>query len=120
MDLSAFSILADIVSIAGICIILWGGAITLFRFLRVEKEMLSRRVTRARREGLRHCFGSYLLLGLEFLIAADIINTVLKPVLGEVAVLAAIVIIRTIIGLTLDREVSSGRRLGKLPEEASK
>ena len=69
--------------------------------------MLSGKTLHLKRESLRHSFGSYLLLGLEFLIAADIINTVLKPGLYEVGILGAIVVIRTVIGYTLDHELSS-------------
>lgn len=107
MDLSFFSILADVVSVAGICVILWGCGVALFRFFRVESNMLSGKSLHLKRESLRHSFGSYLLLGLEFLIAADIINTVMKPGLQEIAILGAIVVIRTVIGYTLDHELSS-------------
>jgi len=107
VDLSFFSVLADVVSVAGICVILWGCGVALFRFLRVERNMLSGKTLHLKRESLRHSFGSYLLLGLEFLIAADIINTVLKPGLYEVGILGAIVVIRTVIGYTLDHELSS-------------
>ncbi len=107
MDLSVFSILADIVSIAGICVILWGCVLAGYRFLKVEKDLLSGRALHLKRESLRQSLGGYLLLGLEFLIAADIINTVLKPGFYEVAILGTIVIIRTVIGFTLDHELSS-------------
>jgi len=46
---------------------------------------------------LRLTLGTYLLLGLEFLIVADILRTNLKPNLQEVAILDAIVAIRTVI-----------------------
>ena len=36
---------------------------------------------------LRATFGTYLLLGLEFLIASDILKTVLEPTLNELALL---------------------------------
>lgn len=107
MDLSFFSFLADAVSVIGIMVILWGSALAVFRFLRGEKALVSGKVINLKRESLRHSFGSYLLLGLEFLIAADIINTVLKPEIYEVAILGAIVVIRTVIGYTLDHELSS-------------
>lgn len=107
MDLSFFSFLADAVSVIGIMVILWGSALAVFRFVRGEKALASGKIIKLKRESLRHSFGSYLLLGLEFLIAADIINTVLKPELYEVAILGAIVVIRTVIGYTLDHELSS-------------
>lgn len=55
---------------------------------------------------LRSNFGRSILLGLEFLIAADIINTVaVAPTLQSVIVLGAIVIIRTFLSLSLELEI---------------
>jgi len=56
-------------------------------------------------DSLRLTLGTYLLLGLEFLIAADIIRTILQPSFEEVAILGAIVTIRTVISYFLDREI---------------
>lgn len=51
--------------------------------------------------------GRGILLGLEFLVAADIIATVaLRPSLESLAVLAGIVVIRTFLSLSLEVEVS--------------
>lgn len=48
-----------------------------------------------------------ILLGLEFLVAADIIRTVaIEPTFTSVGVLAAIVLIRTFLSFTLEVEVS--------------
>jgi uncharacterized membrane protein len=57
------------------------------------------------RESLRREFGSYLLLALEFLIAADVVGTISHPTLEEVAVLGSIVAIRTVISFFLNREM---------------
>lgn len=54
--------------------------------------------------------GYYLLLGLEFLIAADIVDTLMKPELRELIVLGAIVAIRTIISFSLNAELKHGPR----------
>jgi len=52
-----------------------------------------------------------ILLGLEFLIAADVIRTVLvAPTLANVAVLALIVLIRTFLSFSLTMEIE-----GRLP-----
>ncbi|HEU5481882.1 MAG TPA: DUF1622 domain-containing protein, partial [Sphingomicrobium sp.] len=54
----------------------------------------------------RSNFGRAILLGLEFLIAADIINTVaIRPTLESVAVLAGIVLIRTFLSFSLELEI---------------
>lgn len=54
----------------------------------------------------RYEVGHHLLLGLEFLIAADIIRTVIEPTLEELAILGGIVAIRTVLGFFLHREIS--------------
>lgn len=46
-----------------------------------------------------------LLLGLEFLIASDILKTVLEPTLNELAILGGIVVLRTILSVFLNREI---------------
>ena len=54
----------------------------------------------------RSSLGRAILLGLEFLVAADIINTVaVEPTLLSVAVLAGIVIIRTFLSFSLEVEI---------------
>jgi len=65
------------------------------------------------REMLRHQFGSYLLLGLEFLIAADIIHTIVTPDMQGLIVLGAIVIIRTITGYFLNKELKEAHNCQK-------
>ena len=59
------------------------------------------------RKHLRHLLGYYLLLGLEFLIAADIIDTLMKPSVQDLTVLGAIVLIRTVINYSLNAELQS-------------
>lgn len=55
----------------------------------------------------RRSLGRSILLGLELLVAADIIKTVaVTPTLNDIAVLAAIVVIRTFLSWTLELEIS--------------
>lgn len=70
-------------------------------------------VTRlVRRQGdvygrFRRFLGRSILLGLELLVAADIIRTVaVGPTLEGVGVLAAIVLIRTFLSFTLELEIT--------------
>ena len=56
--------------------------------------------------GYRQELGRAILLGLEFLIAGDIIRTVaVEPTLESIAVLAGIVLIRTFLSFTLQLEI---------------
>jgi uncharacterized membrane protein len=55
---------------------------------------------------LRETFGGVLLLGLEILVAADLIHTVaVAPTLQNVAVLGLIVLIRTFLSFSLQVEI---------------
>lgn len=98
--------LALAIAITGVAIITWGVLVTSFRLVRFEAHSLLRKDTCGKREAIRHKLGSYLLLGLEFLISADIIQTVRNPVLEEIAVLGAIVAIRTVISYFLNHELA--------------
>ncbi len=61
--------------------------------------------------GFRQDLGRAIVLGLEFLIAGDIIRTVVvAPTLQNVLVLGLIVLIRTFLSLSLQLEIE-----GKLP-----
>ena len=55
----------------------------------------------------RQSLGRSILLGLELLVAADIVRTVaIAPTLESVAVLAGIVLIRTVLSFTLEVEIN--------------
>ena len=54
----------------------------------------------------KHQSGRSLLLGLDFLVAADVIRTVaLEPTLGNVAVLGLLVLVRTFLSWSLTVEI---------------
>ena len=58
-------------------------------------------------ERFRRVLGRAILLGLELLVAADIIKTVaVTPTLDSVVVLAIIVLIRTFLSWSLELEIS--------------
>ena len=89
----------------GIFIVLWGVIVGLVEFIRAQVAHLGTHRKPLPLEKIRIDLGRYLLLGLEFLIAADIIRTIVKPSLEEVAVLVAIVAIRTVISYFLNKEI---------------
>src|SRR6516162_9539147 len=95
------------ISILGVLVIVFGTAAGLTRFLRSEFVALRGHEVTEDRRRLRHVLGYYLLLGLEFLIAADIIDTLKKPGAQDLMVLGAIVLIRTIISHSLNAELKS-------------
>jgi uncharacterized membrane protein len=57
-------------------------------------------------KNFRSRLGRAIILGLEFLVAADILRTIsTQPTLGEVAVLGGIVLIRTFLSFSLEVEL---------------
>jgi len=57
--------------------------------------------------GIRLRLGRVLVLGLEFIVAADLIGTTTAPDYYSVGILAIIVVIRTILSYTINREIHS-------------
>lgn len=91
------------VELVGIAIIVIGAAASLLVFLR---QMLRPRGREEAIGAFRSDLGRSILLGLEFLVAADIINTVaIEPTLDSLAVLAGIVAIRTFLSWSLEVEI---------------
>ena len=89
---------------AGVVVIVTGAAIAFV----VSAVRLSRRESTVYRR-FRQQLGQAILLGLELLVAGDIVRTVaVSPSLTSVAVLAAIVLIRTFLSFSL--EVETGGR----------
>jgi uncharacterized membrane protein len=93
---------------AGVAVIVWGVVLGLFGLVKLEFYRFKGAADLEQRESLRHDLAYYLLLGLEFLVAADIVHTILTPTLDELAVLGAIVAIRTVISFSLNWELRQG------------
>ena len=99
------------VGLIAIAIIVWGVILGFLELLKNEFHRFRAKDTHIiTLHKIRHTVGSYLLLGLEFLIAADIIRTIVKPTLEELAILGGIVVIRTIISYFLGKELGDGAK----------
>ena len=100
---SVFSTIALIFETVGVIVMIVGFGIALLLAVR----------SLARRESgqtaftiLRTTLGSSILLGLEVLVAADLVRTITsKPSLEEAAILGMIVIIRTILSMSIQIEI---------------
>jgi uncharacterized membrane protein len=90
----------------GVLVIVFGVACGITRFIRSELSAVRGANVEVERRNLRQVLGYYLLLGLEFLIAADIIDTLMKPTSQDLIILGAIVAIRTIISYSLNSELA--------------
>ena len=93
-----------IVDIAGVVAIIGGIIIMTIYF---ASALLNGSALTEAYERYRRGIGRALLLGLEILVAADIIRTVaISPTFESVAVLALIVIVRTFLSWSLELELS--------------
>ena len=86
------------IEVTGTAIIVVGAGSSLIRFLQQSlKGPIDQHVV----GNFRSSLGEAILLGLEFLVAADIINTIaIQPTLSSLAVLAGIVLIRTFLSFS--------------------
>ncbi len=98
----------EIIETVGKVIDVTGVAVIVFGALFAAATMLTRRGAEGGRyEWFRRQLGHSILLGLEFLVAADIIRTVaITPTPQSVAILGGIVLIRTFLSFSLQMEMT--------------
>ncbi len=101
--ITAIDAFALFVGIVGVGVIITGVIRWLTSFISLEIGVKSKHINH---DQIRYSLGIYLLLGLEFLIAADILETVFKPSLEQLGILAGIVIIRTVLNYFLNKELA--------------
>ena len=98
----AISVAGQVVDVAGVIAIVVGVLYAI-----VDAGLRGIRRIRPVYTRFRRVLGRAILLGLELLVAADIIKTVaVTPTLDSVAVLAVIVLIRTFLSWSLELEVT--------------
>lgn len=92
-----------ILELAGVCVIVIGAV---FASVRAVRQRYGGEAHSAYKHFRSH-LGRGILLGLEFLVAGDIINTVaVEPTYTSVGVLAIIVLIRTFLSFALEVEMT--------------
>lgn len=97
--------LATLISVVSLLIVVYGTLIAFYAFVRNELKRFTGKYSPLNIRRLRATLGTYLLLGLEFLIASDILKTVLEPGLDELAILGGIVVLRTVLSIFLNKEI---------------
>ena len=107
---NAFEYVALSIDLAGISIILWGFSLSFRDWLVLEVRkgesfefLKGTRLIRCR-------LGTYLLMGLEFMIASDIIHSFISRSTDDLMYLGLIVVIRTVIGYFLGKEMEEVRQ----------
>ncbi|MDP1750449.1 MAG: DUF1622 domain-containing protein [Reyranella sp.] len=105
MQIDQFAVAAGhVVELVGVVVLVAGAALACGVFL---LRLTRRTPFQDAYQELRADLGRAILLGLEFLVIADIIGTVaVEPTLQNLGVLAVIVAIRTLLSFALELEVS--------------
>jgi uncharacterized membrane protein len=89
---------------AAVIVVTYG---SLEAFLRLVWIGVTPRTTHGERKVVWRRFGMWLLLGLEFELAADIIASVVSPTWQDIGELGAIAVIRTFLNFFLERDLES-------------
>lgn len=96
---------AEVIELVGIAAVILGAGYALIRFFIDVTPPNSER--KSAYGQLRRNLGRAILLGLEFLVAGDIIQTVaIEPSFESVGVLGLIVLVRTFLSFSLEVEIS--------------
>ncbi len=98
------------INLVGITIVIWGFFVAALGFARMKLHHHRTSYFLKEANKIRAILGIYILFGLEFMIAADIIHTFIRPTQEDLIVLATIVGIRTVISYFLGREVEEARQ----------
>ena len=89
------------ISLVGIMVILLGVIRAFYQYI----NYIFKRSTDSAINIIRLNLGRVLILGLEFIVAADLIATTTAPDYYSVGILAIIVVIRTFLSYSLNREI---------------
>jgi len=92
---------AELLGIAGAVLIIYGGFRAIIRVILLEFKRTQFTYNQIRRE-----FTDKIVFGLEFLISADILATLLSPTQQDLINLAVVVVIRTVLGFFLSKEAA--------------
>ena len=94
------------IDIMGVIILLIGFIRGTFEFFKMEVYRLKRNKIQFRMMQILRCnMGLYILLALDFMITSDIIKSMFHKDMDDLINLASIVVLRTLIGYFLGKEV---------------
>jgi uncharacterized membrane protein len=80
--------------------------------VRIIAPLLRNMASQGRRRAAWLSLARWLLLGLEFMLAADIVRTAIAPTWDDIGKLASIAVIRTFLNLFLERDLDAAAREG--------
>ncbi len=96
------SLIALVVEAAAVLIIAMGAVEA---FISIVRSLFRGAETKGNRKSTWLRFGVWLLLGLEFELAADVVRTAISPTWNAIAQLGAIAVIRTFLNFFLEKDL---------------
>src|SRR5262245_20926303 len=106
-----------LVEVAAVVIVAYGAVESFAKLLWI---VVTPTTTHGERKALWRRFGMWLLLGLEFELAADIIESVISPTWRDIGELGAIAVIRTFLNYFLEKDLEGAESSGEaVPETES-
>lgn len=104
------NMIVTVINLMGVTVVLWGFVVAALGFIKLKLHHHTSLFFLKEANKIRAILGTYILFGLEFMIAADIIHTFIRPTRDDLIVLGTIVAIRTVISYFLGREVDEARK----------
>lgn len=101
----ALEVMAVGIDLIGVAIIVFGFNVALIKLLGALRTGVGLRKSLGNIERVRTMLGAYILTGIEFMIASDIIHTVITREFTDLLFVGLLVIIRTAISFFLGKEV---------------
>jgi uncharacterized membrane protein len=95
------------VEFAAVVVVAFGAAEA---FVRLVPIVVTPTAPHGARKAIWRRFGTWLLLGLEFALAADIIGSVVSPTWEDIGQLGAIAVIRTFLNYFLEHDLEKAER----------
>lgn len=105
-----FEMLVLILYILCVLVLLWGIVLAMKDFFTSEMSHPSRKKSSYVLTSIRSFLGSYILLSLEILIAADIVHSIINPSFQDLITLGAMVVIRTVMAYFLHKEMLDAKK----------
>ncbi len=102
---SAMEFALPLLKALAVVIIIWGVLCAAMRLVGMEIKLFRGKEYKRDAAVIRQHLGYYLLVGLEFLIAVDVIETLMHPDWKELGVLAGLVVLRTLMSFSLHWEL---------------
>ena len=101
-----------LIEAAAVLIVTFGSLEALFKVLPVIAKPSA---SHGMRKAIWRRFGVWLLLGLEFALAADIITSVISPTWQDIGELGAIAVIRTFLNYFLEHDLENAETAAERP-----